>query len=317
MRKHLPGLAETIHFQGVNSMAIQTILPEHQTCKKCGVIKPLALFKRYSKTQPLKGLTWYTDRTCKRCIYERDQALIKTRHPTRRKKRTRFLDHVSGCYVKECRVCGCVKPLNAFRLTHAGGSAKLYPSDCKRCHSARTSKRTPAQKIKNAAQARQYYYRDHEGSIKKSREKYARNREGILARAKVNDRAKAKNRERTKSAYHAKSLKERQALARRRYDYVRQWAREHRENMRASRAARRARKKAAQVEKIDPELIIARDASTCYLWCKQVLSRNEICLDHIVPLSRGGIHATDNLRVSCRSCNSRKGSRLLSELTGL
>ena len=31
--------------------------------------------------------------------------------------------------------------------------------------------------------------------------------------------------------------------------------------------------------------------------------------DHIIPKARGGKGAPDNLRVICRSCNSRKGAR--------
>ena len=32
-------------------------------------------------------------------------------------------------------------------------------------------------------------------------------------------------------------------------------------------------------------------------------------VDHIVPLSKGGKHAWDNVQLACRSCNSRKGNR--------
>jgi len=38
-----------------------------------------------------------------------------------------------------------------------------------------------------------------------------------------------------------------------------------------------------------------------------------ISLDHIVPLSRGGAHSVGNMLSLCRSCNSSKGNRLLSE----
>jgi len=33
--------------------------------------------------------------------------------------------------------------------------------------------------------------------------------------------------------------------------------------------------------------------------------------DHVIPLSRGGNHTKDNIVPACRSCNSRKGNRLI------
>lgn len=35
--------------------------------------------------------------------------------------------------------------------------------------------------------------------------------------------------------------------------------------------------------------------------------------DHVVPLSRSGLHTADNVVPCCRSCNGEKGDRLLSE----
>jgi 5-methylcytosine-specific restriction endonuclease McrA len=35
------------------------------------------------------------------------------------------------------------------------------------------------------------------------------------------------------------------------------------------------------------------------------------CIDHVVPLSKGGTNDTSNLVPCCRPCNSRKGNRLL------
>ncbi len=37
-------------------------------------------------------------------------------------------------------------------------------------------------------------------------------------------------------------------------------------------------------------------------------------VEHIVPLSRQGINTSDNLALSCRSCNLRKGSRISGNL---
>lgn len=74
-------------------------------------------------------------------------------------------------------------------------------------------------------------------------------------------------------------------------------------------AARRARIKASPiVERVDRSLIVLRDKSICYI-CKKLLKTNEVTLDHVIPLAKGGHHSYLNLRVACRPCNSRKGHR--------
>jgi 5-methylcytosine-specific restriction endonuclease McrA len=57
----------------------------------------------------------------------------------------------------------------------------------------------------------------------------------------------------------------------------------------------------------------------CYL-CGQRLSMQarpddpmHAHMDHVVPLSRGGLHCAENLRPACAPCNRRKGARLLDE----
>lgn len=60
-------------------------------------------------------------------------------------------------------------------------------------------------------------------------------------------------------------------------------------------------------------------------WQKLITKHNNSCaycgtsdrkltMDHVVPLSRGGLHSIENLLPACLSCNVSKGNRLLSEL---
>lgn len=51
---------------------------------------------------------------------------------------------------------------------------------------------------------------------------------------------------------------------------------------------------------------------TCYL-CLKTIPINEDTLDHIIPLSKGGTNEYNNLSVSCRSCNSKKGNKLIGD----
>jgi 5-methylcytosine-specific restriction endonuclease McrA len=54
--------------------------------------------------------------------------------------------------------------------------------------------------------------------------------------------------------------------------------------------------------------IFARDQYRCQ-YCGAPAEN----VDHVIPRSRGGPHRWDNVVASCRSCNSRKRDRLLSE----
>ncbi|MFF4403599.1 HNH endonuclease [Streptomyces sp. NPDC001404] len=74
--------------------------------------------------------------------------------------------------------------------------------------------------------------------------------------------------------------------------------------------ARRARKAAAEIAGPVPAEVYAeiRESGPC-VYCGS--SANTV--DHITPLARGGWEHEINLVPACRSCNSSKGTRLLSE----
>lgn len=44
--------------------------------------------------------------------------------------------------------------------------------------------------------------------------------------------------------------------------------------------------------------------------CVECGSNKRLCADHIVPESKGGATALENLQTMCRPCNSSKGSRI-------
>ncbi len=76
-------------------------------------------------------------------------------------------------------------------------------------------------------------------------------------------------------------------------------------------ATKRARKAGATIgAPINREDIIRRDKSTCYL-CGKTCEPHEIHLDHVMPLSKGGHHTAENLRVACSTCNLAKGDSVL------
>ena len=57
--------------------------------------------------------------------------------------------------------------------------------------------------------------------------------------------------------------------------------------------------------------VFHRDGGRC-----QYCGSSADSIDHVVPRSRGGAHAWDNVVAACRRCNASNGDRLLSE-TGM
>lgn len=53
--------------------------------------------------------------------------------------------------------------------------------------------------------------------------------------------------------------------------------------------------------------VLARDGHRC-VYCARVLPPEELTVDHVQPVSRGGDGSAGNLVTACRTCNTRKGS---------
>lgn len=77
------------------------------------------------------------------------------------------------------------------------------------------------------------------------------------------------------------------------------------------RATRRALARSAAVGEVCYESLHAAYPD-CYLCWQPLMGVVE--MDHVIPLSRGGAHAQDNLRPTHEACNQRKSDKFLTEL---
>ena len=66
--------------------------------------------------------------------------------------------------------------------------------------------------------------------------------------------------------------------------------------------------KAPQAVALTRRNVLLRDGHTCH-YCGATGSGRELTLDHIVPRSRGGRTAWDNVVTACGPCNRDKGDR--------
>lgn len=79
------------------------------------------------------------------------------------------------------------------------------------------------------------------------------------------------------------------------------------------RKAYQARKRGAKiVVKFTKSDLIKRDGLLCYL-CDKILTEKAAQIEHILPLSRGGNHKPENVKLACKSCNCSKNNKTLTE----
>jgi 5-methylcytosine-specific restriction endonuclease McrA len=73
-------------------------------------------------------------------------------------------------------------------------------------------------------------------------------------------------------------------------------------------STRRARLRGSYVETVDPGVVFHRDNGTCGI-CGGPVDPERVSIDHVVPLSRGGLHSYSNVQLAHLACNTRKGSK--------
>lgn len=168
----------------------------------------------------------------------------------------------------------------ARRCSNAECRAEL-PEDrkdrrCKDCERARSSARYSLQSEECRALKRVYY---------------AANRETVKART---------------SLYYIEHREER-------CEQVSRWSKANPAKDKERHHRRRARKAGCVVSSADLRLVVEKAGGLCQV-CGILIPEGLRHIDHIIPLSKGGPHAQENLQLLCRTCNCRKGARLPNEL---
>lgn len=82
----------------------------------------------------------------------------------------------------------------------------------------------------------------------------------------------------------------------------------HPEKYRAYAQTRHAKKRNQFIEHVDETVIYERDQGICHI-CRGHVPRSKASMDHLVPISLGGLHAAWNIRLAHRDCNSGRCNR--------
>lgn len=93
--------------------------------------------------------------------------------------------------------------------------------------------------------------------------------------------------------------------------YTRQWEVENqdknRQKKRRNQASRHARKLDQFIENVDPAIVYEMHGGRCGI-CKQFIE-GDFHVDHVIPLSKGGMHGYINVQPAHPVCNISKGNR--------
>lgn len=119
-----------------------------------------------------------------------------------------------------------------------------------------------------------------------------------------------KNRERINRNNQNWKKRNRERYLKQKQEYYQRHKEQYQEYIARRKSLEKYTRDAAKVSYLS---ILARDGYWYYL-CEKDVMPEEVSYDHVIPLSRGGTHTENNIRITHLSCNLSKNNRLLEEL---
>lgn len=224
--------------------------------------------------------------------------------------------------IKKCKDCQEVKAVEEFVKN---GNGTGYRTRCKRCYSIyqkeyRDKRRATINKRKRECYQQErekelerarIYRKEHPEACAKAREKYRINHPDSYRESNKRSYVKcAENRRETCRKYY-REHKEMFVEKARRFrgnnpNYFREYNNRNIEKTREKVNNRRARLANALVERVSRVEIFKREGGKCFHCGKKLDSHWH--LDHLIPLSKGGLHCWTNVAASCPSCNIKRSN---------
>lgn len=96
-----------------------------------------------------------------------------------------------------------------------------------------------------------------------------------------------------------------------RASYLSDWRKQNKEKVALYAARRKSKKKENGLNDLTAQQV--RDLFISHNFCEYCGRLDNLSLEHIVPISRGGQNTLSNVTIACKGCNSSKCARLLTE----
>ena len=180
---------------------------------------------------------------------------------------------------KTCNKCGESKSLADYhKMGRKPDGTQKYNGRCIPCRNEDKMVQYLADPEKDNARTRAYHASNKESISKNKREYYQANKDSILTR-------------------------------------ISEYSKSHRIQRNQAEAKRCAIKLDAFVEDVDPQVLVERDGTACYLCGTELMFHidNAVHIEHKTPLSRMGKHSYENTALACVTCNLSKSDKTEAE----
>lgn len=262
-------------------------------CTSCGLDKPILEFHASKKSGGYKP-------SCKACHslkykeYRSPKKILESlnsRVETQSKKDERAL-YLRDRTHKICRKCNTEKPLSDFYQSNAKDRLDIFTYECKKCKSRRMEEYRLKRK-------NEFNLEDIKNELRSTTK--------LCTRCKTEKSANDFGIDKVK-----RGLKSRCRQCESEMTSVYRHANPDRREQWNDRRRRKIANKAngSLTKKVLDKLW--KDADKCP-YCKDDFSQSSKSLDHLIPISYGGLHAIHNVVICCLKCNTRKSNKPFTE----